>query len=77
MNINEVVDTLLEVASAVFPEEPQPTIDHDFNTKELKKVVEGILEARGIPLHTKMNDPQRPPTKCKVYVFSLSSVSMS
>jgi hypothetical protein len=74
MNLNEAVDMLLEVASAVFPEEPQQAIDHDTNTKELKKAVEGILDARNIPLNTKMNDPQHPPTKCKVYVFSLSHI---
>jgi hypothetical protein len=71
MNLNEAVDALLEVASAVFPEEPQQTINRDSNTKKLKRAVESILEARNIPLNTKMNDPQRPPTKCKVYVFSL------
>jgi hypothetical protein len=77
MNLNEAIDTLLEVASAVFPEEPQQTIDHDSNTKELRKAVESILDARNIPLNTKMNDPQRPPTKCKVYVFSLSYIPTS
>ena len=72
MNLNEAVDTLLEVASAVFPEEPQQTINRGSNTKKLKDAVEGILEARNIPLDTKMNDPRRPPTKCKVYVISLA-----
>jgi hypothetical protein len=77
MNLNEAVDTLLEVASAVFPEEPMETIDHETNTKGLREVVEGILEARKTPLNTKMNDPQRLPTKCKVYVFSFSNISVS
>jgi hypothetical protein len=77
MNLNDAIDTLLEVASAVFPEVPQQTIDHDSNTKELRKAVEGILEARNIPLNTKMNDPQRPPTTCKVYVSSLSCIPSS
>jgi hypothetical protein len=76
MNLNEAVDTVLEVASAVFLEEPQQTIDRDSNSKELKKAVEGILEARNIPLNTKMNDPQRPPAKCKVYVFPFSRMFM-
>jgi hypothetical protein len=74
MNLNETIDTLLEVASAVFPEEPQRTIDRDCNTRELKKAVEGILEARNIPLNTKMNDPQRGSPSCKVYVISLSYI---
>jgi hypothetical protein len=71
MNFNEAVDTLLEVASAVFPEAPQQTIDRESNTKELRKAVEGILEARNIPLSTKMNDPACTAINCKVYVFSL------
>jgi hypothetical protein len=70
MNFNEAVDALLEVASAAFPERPQQPIDRDANTKELKKAVENILEARNIPLNAKMNDLKHPPTKCKVYVFS-------
>jgi hypothetical protein len=77
MNLNEAIDTLLEVASAVFPEAPQQTIDRDYNTKKLKKAVGGILEGRNIPLNTKMNDLQRPPINCKVYVFSLSYILTS
>jgi hypothetical protein len=74
MNLNETIDALLEVASAVFPEEPPQTIDRDSNTRELRKAVEVILEARNIPLNTKMNDPQSPRTNCKVYVISLSYI---
>jgi hypothetical protein len=70
MNFNEAVDALLEVASAVFLKDPQQAVDHDTNTKRLKEAVENVLEARNIPLNAKMNDPKRPPTKCKVYVFS-------
>jgi hypothetical protein len=71
MNLNEAVDTLLEVVSAVFSEVPQQTTDRDANTKELKEAVERILGARNIPLNTKMNDPHRTPIKCKVYVSPL------
>jgi hypothetical protein len=74
MNLNDAVDTLLEVASAVFPEVPQRTVDRDTNTNKLRKAVEDVLEARNIPLDTKMNDPQGPPSKCKVYVFPLSHI---
>jgi hypothetical protein len=73
MNFNEAVDMLLEVASAVFSEGSQQTIDRNSNTRELKKAVEAILKARNIPRDTKMNDPECP-TKCKVYVFSLSCI---
>jgi len=39
MNFNEAVDALLEVASAIFPAEPQQAIDRDTNTKALRKAV--------------------------------------
>jgi len=76
MNLNEAIDTLIEVASAVFPES-QPTIDRDVNTKALKGAIEAILEARGIPVDVKMIDPRLPPTNCKVYVPSHSFHRMS
>ena len=77
MNLNEAVRTLLEVVSAVFLKEPQQAIDRDAKSKQLKEAIENILEARDIPLDTKMNDPERTLTKCKVYVVSLSCIPTS
>jgi hypothetical protein len=77
LNLIEDVDTILEVASAVFPEQSEQMIDCDANTKELRKAVEGVLETGNIPLDTKMPDPQRPPTNCKVHVTSISCIPTS
>jgi len=77
LNYNEIVNTLLEVATTVSPEGSQQTLDRDANTDQLKKIVESILEAMNVPLDTKMNDLQRPPTRCKVQVFSLSRIPTS
>jgi hypothetical protein len=71
MNVSEAIDTLLDVASAIFPEEPQQTPDLEMNTSNLKEAIEGVLQRREVSLKTKMNDPNYPPTNCKVYVSSI------
>jgi hypothetical protein len=75
MNVNEAIDTLLEVASAIFPEDSQQTPNLETNTRNLREAIEGVLQRRGVPLETKMNDPNRPPTRCKVYVSSIAVLS--
>jgi len=67
-NLKETIDALLEVASAVFPEDSRQTVDRDIATRHLKDTIEAILEARSIPIDAKMNDPLLPPTQCRVYV---------
>jgi hypothetical protein len=71
MNVNEAIETLLDVASAIFPEDSQETPDLEVNTSNLKEAIEGVLQRRAVPLKTKMNDPNPPPTSCKVYVSSM------
>jgi hypothetical protein len=71
MNVNEAIDTLLEVASATFPEDSQQTHNLELNTSSLKEAIESVLEQREVSLATKMNDPNYPPTRCKVYVSSI------
>jgi hypothetical protein len=66
MNGNEAIDTLLEVASAIFPEDSQQTTNLELNTKNLREAIEGVLQRREVPLETKINDPNRQPTRCKV-----------
>jgi hypothetical protein len=72
MNVNEAIDSLLDVAFAVFPEESQQTSNLETNSEKLKVALEGMLQAREIPLDTKMNEPSRAQTGCKVYVIFLS-----
>jgi hypothetical protein len=71
MNINEAIEALLDVAFAVFPEGSQQTLNLGANSDKLKVAIEGMLQARQIPLGTKMNEPSRPQTGCKVYVTTL------
>jgi len=70
MNVNEAIETLLEVASAIFPEEAQQTPNLELNISNLKAAIEGVLERREVSLKTKMNDRNYSP-RCKVYVSSV------
>jgi hypothetical protein len=66
MNVSEAIDALLDVASAIFPEDSQQTADLELNTSNLKEAIEGLLQRRAVALDTKMNDPNRQSTRCKV-----------
>jgi hypothetical protein len=71
MNISQAIDLLLDVAYTVFPEGPQETPNPETNSEKLKAAIEDMLQARQIPLETKMYEPGRPQTACKVYVILL------
>jgi hypothetical protein len=75
MNVDEAIDALVSVATAVFPYEVPEKCDSETNMKHLKEAVENMLQARQIPHDTKMNDKDGPSVKCKVYV-STSRVRM-
>ena len=67
MNVDEAIEGLLDIASSVFSQESQDTVDPVINTKNLKEAVEGVLQTRNVSLDTKMNEVSRAPTRCKVY----------
>lgn len=71
MNISQAIDSLLDVAFAVFPEGSQQASSSETNSNKLKEAIEDILQTRQIPLDTKMNEPDRPRIGCKVYVIFL------
>jgi hypothetical protein len=66
MNVEEAINALLTVATAVFAEGSQATVDPDANSKNLKESIEGILQTRKIPIKTKMYERDRQQTGCKV-----------
>lgn len=68
MNVDEAIEGLVSVASAVFPNNSYQDIDPELNMKNLRAAIEEILQARSIPLETPMHDKQQPPQTCKVYV---------
>jgi hypothetical protein len=69
MTVEDAIDALLAIAASVFPYDPDTKEAPEMNMLNLKSAIEDILERRGIPVDTKMNDKRGPSTKCKVYVF--------
>lgn len=70
MNVNEAIDSLLDITSAIFLEGSQDHLDTEKNAKSLKNAVEDMLQTRNIIPATKMNEDTRPPNGCRVYVCS-------
>jgi len=69
MNVDEAIDALINVATAVFAEESQDVVDSNSNSKNLKNAIEELLQAREIPVNFKMYEGDRPQARCKVYVY--------
>jgi hypothetical protein len=74
MNVDEAIDALINVATAVFSEESQDAIDPAANSKQLKEAIEEMLQTKGIPVNYKMYERDRPKTRCKVYAYSSNTV---
>jgi len=72
MTVEEAIDSLLTIAASVFPYDPDTKETPETNMLNLRSAIEDILERRGIPVDTKMNDKRGPSTKCKVYVYYTS-----
>jgi hypothetical protein len=66
MNVDEAIDALITVATAIFPEDSQDTTDPEANSRNLKEAIENMLQARNIQLNTKMYERSRPQPRCKV-----------
>ena len=68
MNVDEAIDALLNVALAIFPNNPDPVLDPEMRIRRLGESVEAILQTRGIPPDRKMQDTSEDSIRCKVYV---------
>jgi hypothetical protein len=77
MNVNQAIDSLVSLASIIFVEDSEEPIDREGNSRLLRQAVEATLQARGIPLETKMKDELRVATKCKVYVIRIPGADIS
>jgi hypothetical protein len=66
MNLNDAIDALIAVATAIFPEGSQEVPAPETNSKMLKDAIEDMLQTRGLPVNTKMYDRNSPQTGCKV-----------
>jgi hypothetical protein len=77
MNVDEAVDALITVATAVFGEGSQGPADPVTNLKHLKEAIEELLQTREIPVDSKMYERDRPQTRCKVYGYSSYTAHLS
>jgi hypothetical protein len=75
MNVNQAIDALIGVALTVFPAGSQKSPDRERNSKNLKSAIEGLLQAREIPLGIKMGDQIGTQKGCKVYVYFFLPIS--
>jgi hypothetical protein len=66
MNVDEAIEALLTVATAVFAGDSQDVVDPETNSKILKNAIQKILQIREVPVNTKMYDRGRSQTRCKV-----------
>lgn len=67
MRVDDAIDGLISVASAVFPSETQEVVDRETKLDNLKCAIEDLLQAKGIPPNMKMHDKSQPAAKCKCY----------
>jgi len=50
MSVDEAIDALLDVGSAIFCDDPQQPPDFASNTSKLVEAIKGILRHKGVPL---------------------------
>ena len=66
MGVDDAIDALITVTTAIFPEGSQEAPDPETNSKKLKEAIEDMLQARGLAVNTKMYERSSPQTGCKV-----------
>jgi hypothetical protein len=69
MNVDEAIDALINVATAVVTGESQYAADPEANLQHLKEAIEEMLQTREIHVNYKMYERERPQKRCKVYVI--------
>jgi hypothetical protein len=69
MTVDDAIDALINVATAIFTEGSQEVIDPETNSRKLKEAIEDMLQTKGLAVNTKMYDRSSPQTGCKVYVY--------
>jgi len=69
MNVEDAINAVITVAKAVFPEGSHDRDEQETNSKIIREAIEDLLQTRGIPLDTKLYEKDRPPGRCKVFVY--------
>jgi len=70
MSVSQTMEELVTIASSVFRSGSQNAVDKEERSYRLKQVIEGMVVAEGLPLDSKMYDPSRPISTCRVSVHS-------
>jgi hypothetical protein len=68
MNVDDAIDTLITITTAIFPEGSQDVPDPETNSRKLKEAIEDMLQTRGLAVNTKMYERNSPQTGSKVSV---------
>jgi hypothetical protein len=71
MTVDEAIETIQDVALAVFSDESQTKPDPETRMRQLDESVKSILQTRGILPDRKMQDTGEEFAGCKVYVSFL------
>jgi hypothetical protein len=66
MNVDDAIDALITVTTALFPEGSQEVTNPETNLKKLREAIEDMLHTRGLPVDTKMYERNSQQTRCKV-----------
>jgi hypothetical protein len=66
MNVDDAIDALITITTAIFPEGSQEVPDPETNSKKLKEAIEDMLQTRGLAVDTKMYERDSPQTGSKV-----------
>ncbi|KIM28618.1 hypothetical protein M408DRAFT_69473, partial [Serendipita vermifera MAFF 305830] len=76
MTVDEAIEAVVNIASAVFPENPDTPFDTTINSYNLKEALEDLLLMGGIPIDALMYDKTRPSGRCKVVLYAATSASI-
>jgi len=68
-DIAKVINTVHEVAKAIFPEDRPPIHDPKQNLSNLERAIEKVLDDNNLPVDLRLIDDRKESPKCKVWVL--------
>lgn len=77
MSVDTAINTLLSIASLVFPTEPKENISSDIRMKNLRGALEDTIKECGLPPDQKMVDKDRPAGSCKVALYAATTANVT
>ncbi|KIM22384.1 hypothetical protein M408DRAFT_290883 [Serendipita vermifera MAFF 305830] len=77
LNMDQAIDTLLNLATAIPSTASNDQTTLEANTKSLQKAVVDAMKGCGIALDVQMYDKSLLPPKCKVVIYAATTANMS